>query len=340
MTPLGQDLVRLRAAEHRIVVHRVVDQRVVHPSASVCGTPRRKTRLGEVVARMPTPPPSVVPATWKTINLDDFQEIDVGSSGHRHRRPIRRDFSKRVMSRVRLVCRARTSRKTLRCGPWRAQSRPRQDPSRFIAPGRTARTANSLPTPWAAWVTTILLVYKERVGAMAAGRLARGNGEPSALNMLRRVTTLGLRVAIAMVFCYAGMAKLRTPTDFADSIAGFQILPTALIDPLALALPVYELGLGVWLVSGWKSRTAAFCGLAVSAVFLLDAGFGLGSWSARGMRLLRRHPVLADAAPASLAGHRARPAAFRRSGSPLLRCAPPKTRTPLQRPMIGCRRGV
>lgn len=87
--------------------------------------------------------------------------------------------------------------------------------------------------------------------------------------MLRRIGMLGLRVVAAMAFTYAGLVKMRSPQVFADDIAGFRLLPGALVVPLALALPIFELGTGIWLFSGLKVRSSAFCGLAGTTIFLL-----------------------------------------------------------------------
>ncbi len=89
----------------------------------------------------------------------------------------------------------------------------------------------------------------------------------------------GLRVGAALVFGYAGWIKFQSPQAFADSIATFQLLPARLVNLLALGLPPFELGLGVLLLSGWKTRTAAFCGLVACGVFL----FALASAMARGL---------------------------------------------------------
>ena len=104
---------------------------------------------------------------------------------------------------------------------------------------------------------------------MAARRTAPGDDGPLALKTFRQSGMDGLRIVVALVFCYAGWAKLRNPQAFADSIASFQLLPAPLIGPLALALPFFELGTGIWIVSHWKARTGVFCGLAASVIFFL-----------------------------------------------------------------------
>ena len=114
---------------------------------------------------------------------------------------------------------------------------------------------------------------------MATRRTTAGNERLSAVAMLRGVGLFCMRFVTATVFIYAGLVKLRSPQAFADSIATFQLLPTTLIVPLAVALPIFEFSTGLWLFSGRKLRTGAFCGLTASTVFLL----ALLSAQARGL---------------------------------------------------------
>ncbi len=102
--------------------------------------------------------------------------------------------------------------------------------------------------------------------------VARGftpGGKPHALNSAWRTAIWGLRVLAGLVFIYAGWLKTQAPQDFADSVAAFQLLPTRLNNLLALGLPPFELAVGSLLLTGWKTRVAAFCGLASCGIFLL-----------------------------------------------------------------------
>ena len=113
---------------------------------------------------------------------------------------------------------------------------------------------------------------------MVARWFAPGGG-PGALTGVRRVVIPVLRVGVALVFGYAGWIKIQSPQAFADSIATFQLLPAWLNNLLALGLPPFELGLAILLLSGWKTRTMAFCALVACGVFLL----ALGSAMVRGL---------------------------------------------------------
>jgi uncharacterized membrane protein YphA (DoxX/SURF4 family) len=76
-----------------------------------------------------------------------------------------------------------------------------------------------------------------------------------------------LRVALGLVFVAAGGLKIGHADVFASEIAGFQLLPHALIAPLALLLPFLELMIGVYLVLGLFTRFAAWFAAAEMALF-------------------------------------------------------------------------
>lgn len=75
---------------------------------------------------------------------------------------------------------------------------------------------------------------------------------------MRRWLVIFLRVALGVVFAYAGYLKLREPwLVFAMSIDAYQILPEPAVLAAARTLPWFELILGVVLVSGFGLRYAA-----------------------------------------------------------------------------------
>jgi len=92
---------------------------------------------------------------------------------------------------------------------------------------------------------------------------------------------LALRFIIGVIFIYAGITKVQQPLNFADSIATFRMLPSQLINIFALALPPFEIIIGLMLVIGWKRRLAAF------AIFILTVIFAI----ALGQALIRRLEV-------------------------------------------------
>jgi uncharacterized membrane protein YphA (DoxX/SURF4 family) len=84
--------------------------------------------------------------------------------------------------------------------------------------------------------------------------------------MIGRLILL-LRVALGLVFVAAGALKIGHADVFASEIAGFQLLPHALIAPLALLLPFLELMIGIYLILGLFTRFAAWFAAAEMALF-------------------------------------------------------------------------
>ncbi len=90
-----------------------------------------------------------------------------------------------------------------------------------------------------------------------------------------------LRVALAAVFLYAGVAKLRDAGSFASSIARFRIVPLVLVHPLALGLPPLEVVCALALLWGPWKRQAAFGLFLLTTIFLA----ALLSAAARGIHV-------------------------------------------------------
>lgn len=89
------------------------------------------------------------------------------------------------------------------------------------------------------------------------------------------------RVAVGMIFIWAGASKIGHADVFAAQITAFRIVPHALIAPLALLLPFFEVLLGGYLVAGLYTRVAA----VVAAVQLAIFATAIGSAVARGLSL-------------------------------------------------------
>ncbi len=72
-----------------------------------------------------------------------------------------------------------------------------------------------------------------------------------------KLASLLLRIGLAAVLLYAGVAALLNPQEWIGFLPGFvsHILPAA----LALTLfSLFQIALAVWLLSGFKTRYAAF----------------------------------------------------------------------------------
>jgi uncharacterized membrane protein YphA (DoxX/SURF4 family) len=78
---------------------------------------------------------------------------------------------------------------------------------------------------------------------------------------------LAARVVLGVIFVVAGVSKVGHPDVFAAQIAGFRLLPAALIAPLAVSLPFLEILLGAYLILGLFTRTAAWVAVVLLAVF-------------------------------------------------------------------------
>ena len=101
---------------------------------------------------------------------------------------------------------------------------------------------------------------------------------------------LAISLAVAAIFIYAAIDKIRDPLQFADSIAAFAILPAVLINLLAIGLPPFEIACGLLLLGPWTRRVGALAVAALSVMFFtalasallrgltLDCGcFGVGA---------------------------------------------------------------
>ena len=82
-----------------------------------------------------------------------------------------------------------------------------------------------------------------------------------------QVAVLLVRVLVGGLLVAAGALKVGHPTDLAVAIAGFRLLPAAVVAPLALALPYLELLLGGYLVVGLFTRIAAWIAVAQFVVY-------------------------------------------------------------------------
>jgi uncharacterized membrane protein YphA (DoxX/SURF4 family) len=95
------------------------------------------------------------------------------------------------------------------------------------------------------------------------------------------IVVLVLRVVLGAIFIVAGGSKIGHAAYFAAQIAGFRILPQAVIAPIALALPYLEVLLGVYLVIGLFTRQAAW----IAALLLLIFDAAIASAVVRGMAI-------------------------------------------------------
>ncbi|WP_354639559.1 MauE/DoxX family redox-associated membrane protein [Kitasatospora camelliae] len=92
---------------------------------------------------------------------------------------------------------------------------------------------------------------------------------------------LAVRLALAVVWGWAGLAKVADPAEAAQAVRAYEILPESLVKPVGWGLPFLELALALLLLIGLGTRIAA----AVSAVLLLAFISGIASAWARGISI-------------------------------------------------------
>ena len=97
----------------------------------------------------------------------------------------------------------------------------------------------------------------------------------------RRYAVHAVSLAVAAVFIYAGIDKIRDPLQFADSIAAFAILPAVLINLLAMGLPPFEIACGLLLIGPWTKRVGSLAVAIILVVFMI----ALSSALLRGLTL-------------------------------------------------------
>jgi uncharacterized membrane protein YphA (DoxX/SURF4 family) len=72
----------------------------------------------------------------------------------------------------------------------------------------------------------------------------------------RQVVYITLRILVGGIFILAGIPKILDPAAFSQTIANYQILPAALINPAAIFLPWLELVTGVMIIAGFWLKGA------------------------------------------------------------------------------------
>jgi uncharacterized membrane protein YphA (DoxX/SURF4 family) len=73
---------------------------------------------------------------------------------------------------------------------------------------------------------------------------------------------LVLRLALGATLIAAGAAKIPHPEQLAAAIAGFRLLAPSVTAPLAIALPYFEVLVGLYLVIGLFTQIAAWVACA------------------------------------------------------------------------------
>ncbi|MEE2057612.1 MauE/DoxX family redox-associated membrane protein [Rhodococcus artemisiae] len=85
-----------------------------------------------------------------------------------------------------------------------------------------------------------------------------------------RLVSAAARLGLAAVWLISGWIKFSDPTQTVVAVRAYQLLPNDLVRPVAAALPMVELVLGVLLLVGLAVRPAAMLS-AVTLVILIGA---------------------------------------------------------------------
>ena len=92
--------------------------------------------------------------------------------------------------------------------------------------------------------------------------------------------TVRVQIALGLFFVVAALPKLVDPPSFAHMIYNYRLVPGALVNLMALAMPWFELLLGLALILGIWARTSAGLVGALLAVFILAISANLARGNA------------------------------------------------------------
>jgi uncharacterized membrane protein YphA (DoxX/SURF4 family) len=84
------------------------------------------------------------------------------------------------------------------------------------------------------------------------------------------VLTILARLAVGSVLLYAGFMKAVGPApEFAAILETYKLFPPSLLSPLSIAVPYVEMWVGLFILTGFYTRQAAFAAAALFAAFLV-----------------------------------------------------------------------
>jgi uncharacterized membrane protein YphA (DoxX/SURF4 family) len=76
------------------------------------------------------------------------------------------------------------------------------------------------------------------------------------------------RLVLGGVFIYAGVLKMRSPQDFADSLASYRLVPYPIVNLWAMGLPLFELLCGLFLLTKYFCRIGLLSIMSLLIIFL------------------------------------------------------------------------
>lgn len=86
---------------------------------------------------------------------------------------------------------------------------------------------------------------------------------------MKNILPVVVRMALGVVFVYAGILKIIDPVAFAGSVAAYKILPYGLNYLVAATLPWVEVVCGALLVAGYRVKAASCIIIAMNLVFMV-----------------------------------------------------------------------
>lgn len=90
------------------------------------------------------------------------------------------------------------------------------------------------------------------------------------------IIALIFRLALGIIFLYAGIEKIIVPQEFATAIYNYRLLPDWSINVLAVILPWLEVFLAAGLISGIYVRGASLLSALLFLVFAVALTISLG----------------------------------------------------------------
>ena len=87
--------------------------------------------------------------------------------------------------------------------------------------------------------------------------------------LFERRLVLGLRILLGLIFLFAGAMKLKDPESLVKSIEAYRLLPPEVVPWVASSLPIFELIVGLFLVTGWRWRVGALSACFLLLIFLV-----------------------------------------------------------------------
>jgi uncharacterized membrane protein YphA (DoxX/SURF4 family) len=98
---------------------------------------------------------------------------------------------------------------------------------------------------------------------------------------MKDILSVVARFGLAAIWLYSGLIKLLNPLESRQAVQAYEILPADLIPSVAVALPAFEVILGLLLLLGLFLRPVAVASGLLLLVFII----GIASAWARGLQI-------------------------------------------------------